>query len=150
MRWRPAAVARALRVLEGHFAELARAAAAPPPEAELSVLFMTDAALAQLHARFMADPAVTDVITFPARLEAGSAGEICISADAARRQARDRGASAELALYLVHGWLHLAGHDDRAPGPRRAMRAAERRALAILRRRRALPAFSFRPSARGR
>jgi probable rRNA maturation factor len=150
LRWSPAAVARALRLLEAHHGELARGAAPPPAEAELSVLFMTDAALARLHAQFLDDPAPTDVITFPARPEASSAGEICISADAARRQARGGGASAELALYLVHGWLHLAGHDDRAPGPRRAMRAAERRALALLRRGGALPRFSFRPSARGR
>ena len=41
----------------------------------------------------------------------GTAGEICVSADTAatyaRTQARDF--SAELTLYLVHGWLHLAG-----------------------------------------
>ncbi|HVW21707.1 MAG TPA: rRNA maturation RNase YbeY [Opitutaceae bacterium] len=149
LRYAPAELRRALRLLESRHPQLAAGGPWPPPEAELSVAFMTDPALAALHARFMDDPSATDVITFPARPETGSAGEICISADAALRQRRAGGPSAELALYLVHGWLHLAGHDDRSPGPRRAMRRAERRALALLRRNGALPAFSFRPSARG-
>ena len=59
------------------------------------------------------------------------------------RQRGRGGLSAELTLYLVHGWLHLAGHDDRAPGPRRAMRRAEAAALEVLRRAAALPRFSF-------
>ena len=47
--------------------------------------------------------------------------------------ARRASLSAELTLYLVHGWLHLAGHDDLAPAPGGAMRRAEARALKVLR-----------------
>ncbi len=141
----PTAVARALRVLERHRSGLGRPGAAPA-EGELSVAFLTDEALAGLHGRWLDDPAPTDVITFPGDPALASAGEICVSADAARRQASASGQafSHELALYLVHGWLHLAGHDDRAAGPRRLMRRAEARALALLKLERALPRFALR------
>jgi probable rRNA maturation factor len=123
------------------------------PAGELSLVFLTEAALAQLHADFMGDPTPTDVITFPGDASLGAAGEICISADAARREARGRGKaglSDELALYVIHGWLHLAGYDDRAPADRRAMRGAEARARRIWRAEGlgptfALRAFSVRP-----
>ena len=49
--------------------------------------------------------------------------------------------STELTLYLVHGWLHLAGYDDLVPAKKRLMRRAESRALKILRARECLPSF---------
>ena len=115
------------------------------PEGEISLVFLTDPALAQLHADFLADPTPTDVITFAGAPAAGTAGEICISADAALRQAgRRRDFSAELILYLVHGWLHLAGYDDLQPAKKRHMRRAESRALRLLRTAGALPKFTLR------
>jgi probable rRNA maturation factor len=113
------------------------------PPGELSLVFLTDAALAQLHRDFMGDPTATDVITFAGDPAAGLAGEICVSADTAAAYARThrRDFSAELTLYLVHGWLHLAGYDDLQPAKKRRMRAAEKRALVLLRQARALPAF---------
>lgn len=117
-----------------------------PPPGELSLVLLTDSALAKLHADFLADPTVTDVITFEGAPASGLAGEICVSADAARRQvgpARQR-FSDELTLYLVHGWLHLAGYDDLVPAKKRAMRRAEARAMKILRTAHALPRFAFR------
>ena len=113
------------------------------PPGELSIVFLTDPALAQLHADFMQDPTTTDVITFEGDLAAGLAGEICVSVDTARAYARSHRQvfSTELTLYLVHGWLHLAGYDDLRPARKRRMRAAEQRALALLRATRALPRF---------
>jgi probable rRNA maturation factor len=115
------------------------------PRGELSVAFLTDAALAGLHGRYLADESPTDVITFDGDPAHGTAGEICVSVDAAAgRSGRAKAAlSRELTLYLVHGWLHLAGYDDREPGARRAMRAAERRAMRLLSRSRAVPAFKL-------
>jgi probable rRNA maturation factor len=110
----------------------------------LSVVFLSDSELAALHGRFLDDPSLTDVITFPPTPDSESAGEICISADAARRAAGARGFSRELTLYLVHGWLHLAGHDDLKSGLKRRMRRAERRALALLATKRAIPQFTWR------
>jgi len=106
-------------------------------------------ALARLHARFLSDPSETDVITFPGDPALGTAGEICISAQAAARFARrkKRDFSGELTLYLVHGWLHLAGYDDRKPKDKRAMRRAEARAMRFLRAAGAIPKFrQQRPS----
>ncbi|MSU69983.1 MAG: rRNA maturation RNase YbeY [Opitutaceae bacterium] len=106
------------------------------PPGELSVVFLTDTALARLHAEFLADPAPTDVITFAGDQAQGLGGEICVSADAARRQAAARSQkafSAELTLYVVHGWLHLAGYDDHRPAQKRVMRRAEARALGLWR-----------------
>ena len=118
----------------------------PIPAGELSLVFLTDPALARLHADFLDDPTTTDVITFEGNPQLGTAGEICVSADTAAAYARAhrRDFSTELTLYLVHGWLHLAGHDDLEPARKRAMRRAEGRAMRALQRARAIPAFRFR------
>ncbi len=112
---------------------------------ELSLVFLTDPALAQIHADFLADPSTTDVITFEGQPALGTAGEICVSVDTAARFARThrRDLSTELTLYLVHGWLHLAGYDDLVPAKKRAMRRAEARALRLLARAAALPRFTL-------
>jgi probable rRNA maturation factor len=75
---------------------------------EISVVLVSDKRIAGVHRRFMNDPTPTDVITF-------DHGEILISAQTAKRQARQFGTSLahELRLYLVHGLLHLSGFDDK-------------------------------------
>ena len=100
----------------------------------LSVAFVSDAALARIHARFLSDPAPTDVIAFDLSDEQGEAGEIYVSVDCARRVGRQRGVGAarELALYLVHGSLHLCGYDDRSFRQRIRMRRAEQLVLRAL------------------
>ena len=110
---------------------LEASAAFPIAEGELSVVFVSDATIGQIHDDFMGDPSATDVITFPANAEMESAGEIIVSVDHALSRAEELGEpfSRELSLYLVHGWLHLAGYDDRNESDRKKMRAAERRVL---------------------
>ena len=113
---------------------------------EMSVAFLADAALARLHGDFMNDPTTTDVITFPAAAAGhDQAGEVCISVDTARAYAakHDRQFAEELTLYLIHGYLHLCGYDDRTPVTRRQMRGAERQAIAALRAARKMPAFAL-------
>ncbi len=116
------------------------------PEGELSLVFLTDAALAKIHADYLADPTPTDVITFDGDTVLGSAGEICVSADRAAVYAHqhDRDFPTELTLYLVHGWLHLAGYDDLKPAKKRQMRAAEARAIKLLQAAEAIPVFVLR------
>lgn len=106
----------------------------PIASGELSVVFVSDDEIARVHADFMDDPSPTDVITFPANASMESAGEIIVSVDHARSRAKELGEpfSRELSLYLVHGWLHLAGYDDRNDTDRAKMRAAEHEALAVL------------------
>ena len=81
-----------------------------PDLEEIEISFITDAVISAAHGRFMDDPAPTDVITF-------QHGEILISTDTAIRQAavHANDPQRECALYLIHGLLHLHGHDDHAP-----------------------------------
>lgn len=116
------------------------------PAGELSLVFLTDPALARLHADFLDDATPTDVITFEGHPALGTAGEVCVSADMAATYARRHGRdfARELTLYLVHGWLHLAGYDDLQPAKKRRMRAAEARAMRLLDQADAVPAFRLR------
>ena len=116
------------------------------PEGELSLAFVSDPALAKLHEKFFDDPSITDVITFEGEPAFGVAGEVCVSVDTAQRYAAEngRGFSEELSLYVIHGWLHLAGYDDLKPELKRAMRRAEARAEKILRPLGLLAAFELK------
>ncbi len=116
------------------------------PSGELSIVFLDDNALAQLHADFLADPSTTDVITFEGDPTHGVAGEICVSVDTAQAYAKQNGHdfATELLLYVVHGWLHLAGYDDLQPAKKRIMRRAEARALKILMQHKVTPGFALR------
>ena len=99
----------------------------------LAIVFVSDAALARLHARWLGDPSPTDVMAFDLGTEGtGPAGEIYVSVERARAEARRRRMrpERELTLYVVHGCLHLCGFDDRSEGDRALMRAAERTVLA--------------------
>jgi len=101
----------------------------------VDVVLVSDSALARLHGRHLADPSPTDVIAFDlSDPHGGVSAEIYASVERARMVARERGVAAgrELALYLVHGALHLSGFDDRRTAARRAMRAAERAVLDAL------------------
>jgi probable rRNA maturation factor len=75
---------------------------------ELCVVLVSDRRMAELHRRFLKEPGPTDVITF-------QHGEIFISTETARRQARRFRTTIEheLRLYLAHGLLHLHGFDDK-------------------------------------
>jgi probable rRNA maturation factor len=116
----------------------------PIPDGELSVALLGEETLQILHGKFLADPEPTDVITFPGDPEEDFAGEICISVDCAVRCGQERGIglSEELTLYLVHGWLHLAGLGDGTEEEKVTMRAAEERLISFLRGRCLIPDFA--------
>src|SRR5437868_2711581 len=80
------------------------------------VAIISDRHMARLHQRFSGAPGPTDVLTF-------RHGEIVISAEMARRQARAFGSTTEneLRLYILHGLLHLCGFDDTSARARAAM-----------------------------
>lgn len=75
---------------------------------EFNVILISDRRMAELHRRFLHEPGPTDVITF-------QHGEIFVSTETARRQARRFGTTAdhEMRLYIAHGLLHLHGFDDK-------------------------------------
>ena len=95
--------------------------------ASISVVLVSDKPIAQLHRQFMGIAGPTDVITF-------EHGEIVISVETAARQARafDSSLHRELCLYIVHGLLHLHGHDDRTPRDAARMARTQERIVADL------------------
>jgi probable rRNA maturation factor len=97
-------------------------------EAELSVSLVTDDEIAELHLRYMDEEGPTDVLSFPLDDvdEEGPRilGDVVISPSAAERNNPSDPAS-ELRLLLVHGLLHLLGHDHEADADRTAMWALQ-------------------------
>ena len=94
------------------------------PDLPVSLLLTDDREIARIHGEFLADPTPTDVISFAI----DGCAELVVSVETARRTARELGhaVAAEVALYVVHGILHVCGFDDTKPRDRIRMRAAER------------------------
>jgi probable rRNA maturation factor len=107
------------------------------PLVDVSVTFIGDAAMADLHMRWMDLPGTTDVMSFPMdELRPGEQGEgvlgdIVIDPEVARRQALAAGHSTmdEILLLTVHGMLHLMGFDHAQPQEKTEMFGYQRQLL---------------------
>jgi len=113
------------------------------PSAELSMVLLDTAAMADLHMRWMDLPGPTDVMSFPMdelepggrpdALEPGPSmlGDIVLCPEFAAGQADAAGHSLgqELALLTVHGVLHLLGYDHAEPDEEKEMFALQRELL---------------------
>src|SRR6202011_2934415 len=113
------------------------------PAAELSMVLLDTAAMADLHMGWMDLPGPTDVMSFPMdELEPGGRpdapepgpamlGDIVWSPEFAAEQAAAAGHSLghELALLTIHGVLHLLGYDHAEPDEEKEMFALQRRLL---------------------
>lgn len=98
--------------------------------AEISIAVVGDAEMQRLNRSYLQHDYPTDVLSFPLHRDVRSgqlAGEIIVSLPTARRTARTLGWAPrwELLLYVVHGTLHLVGHDDKTRAAQHRMRAAE-------------------------
>lgn len=108
------------------------------PLQDLSIIFLNDATMADLHGQFMNDPTTTDVMTFPIELDRRGqkaiSGEVYVCIPEARRQAKSRGTAVEreVLLYALHGVLHLCGFDDRTEQDYRRMHRREDQILTEL------------------
>ncbi len=91
---------------------------------EVEVAIVSDRVIADVHRRFMNIPGPTDVITF-------EHGEIVASAQTAALYARQygHGVDRELALYIIHGLLHLNGYDDHTRSDAARMGRTQQRIL---------------------
>lgn len=125
-------------------------------DAELSLLFVDEDTMADLNQRFMGEVGPTDVLAFTldpvAPAEPGVAatdvagggrgaeqvprllGDVVVCPAVAARQAAERGndIEAEVALLVVHGILHILGHDHAKPDEARRMEARQTRLLGEL------------------
>ena len=88
------------------------------PECEVSVSFVDDDYMTELHIKWMDEPGTTDVLSFPMDMpqtpgEAVTLGDIVISPVVASEQAKAQGHSIEHEIYIlaVHGLLHIIGYD---------------------------------------
>ncbi|ULE31959.1 rRNA maturation RNase YbeY [Mycobacterium sp. IDR2000157661] len=113
------------------------------PAAELSMVLLDTAAMADLHMRWMDLPGPTDVMSFPMdELEPGGRpdapepgpalfGDIALCPEFAATQAGAAGHSLgqELALLTVHGVLHLLGYDHAEPDEEKEMFTLQRQLL---------------------
>lgn len=99
------------------------------PDFEISLAFVDNPTIHRLNKRFLDHDEPTDVLTFPLG-DGGKklAGELILGVEVAKEQAAERGhdVQAELALYVIHGLLHLCGYDDKSPKAEREMRQRER------------------------
>jgi probable rRNA maturation factor len=97
--------------------------------ADINIVIVDDTQIKKMNKEFLGRSYVTDVISFDLSDEegGGKAFELVINAQEARRQAKSRGhsAEAELALYIVHGFLHDVGFDDAKQRQANRMHQAE-------------------------
>lgn len=103
------------------------------PQADLSILLVDEETMAQYHERFMDLPGPTDVMSFPMdELRApdddedpplGLLGDIVLCPQVTERQAAENGREphAEAEYLLIHGLLHLLGHDHAEPEEKATM-----------------------------
>lgn len=107
--------------------------------ADLSCIFVTDRTIQALNKKYLKRNHPTDVLAFD--YGGGTVyrvpmfiGEIIISAEAAVKNAKlyRSTVQAEIALYLIHGLLHLLGYDDHSHRDRRRMRDKEKELLEVV------------------
>ena len=103
---------------------------------EISLAFVDNPTIHVLNKRYLDHDEPTDVLSFPLSEPSAKklAGELVIGAEVARDQAQARGhdVQAELALYVIHGLLHLCGYDDKDDRDAQEMRTRERHYLQSL------------------
>lgn len=107
-------------------------------EGAVSLVLTDDVGIRKLNARFRDQDRATDVLAFPLHEQGEDGvvylGDVAISLERAVAQAPrfHNLPEAELARLIAHGLLHLLGYDHHTPLEGKAMKAAERRALARL------------------
>lgn len=116
--------------------------AAGEGESALSLTLVGDETIRELNREHRGKDKATDVLSFPlfepGEETGGEAerllGDVVISVDTARRQAAEYDAPLQNEIYrlLIHGILHVLGHDHEVPDERAAMEAEERRLAAAI------------------
>lgn len=100
---------------------------------DIGYMFVDDEKILEVNREYLGHDYYTDVITFDYDEDDIVSGDIVISLDTVRSNAELFGKSYddELRRVIIHGILHLCGINDKGPGEREIMEAAENKALAI-------------------
>ncbi len=101
---------------------------------EIAYIFVDDEKILDVNRQYLQHDYYTDIITFDYCEGDVISGDLFISLDTVRSNAELVGATYEHELnrVIIHGILHLCGIDDKGPGEREIMEAAENRALALI------------------
>lgn len=101
---------------------------------EIGYMFVDDEKILEVNREYLGHDYYTDIITFDYDESDVLNGDIVISVDTVRSNAEQFGKSFddELHRVIIHGILHLCGINDKGPGERELMEAAEDKALALL------------------
>lgn len=99
-------------------------------DAELSIVFVDNKRIKELNTTFLGHRNATDVLSFPYHEPSGHdtiAGEVIVSVEMAIQWAQKHAYSVEgeIALYLIHGILHLLGYDDKQKSDAKKMHQRE-------------------------
>lgn len=101
---------------------------------DIGYMFVDDEKILEVNREYLGHNYYTDVITFDYDEDDVVSGDIVISLDTVRSNAELFGKEYddELHRVIIHGILHLCGINDKGPGEREIMEAAENKALALL------------------
>ena len=101
---------------------------------DIGYMFVDDEKILEVNREYLGHDYYTDVITFDYDEDDVVSGDIVISLDTVRSNAELFGKEYddELHRVIIHGILHLCGINDKGPGEREIMEAAENKALALL------------------
>ena len=100
---------------------------------EIGYLFVNDKKILEINREYLGHDYYTDIITFDYDEDDIINGDLIISLDTVRTNAELCGKEYEEELYrvIIHGILHLCGLNDKGPGEREIMEAAENKALSM-------------------
>ena len=101
---------------------------------EISYFFCNDERILEVNREYLHHDYYTDIITFDYCEGNRLSGDLFISLDTVRSNAEmlDTNYYTELHRVIIHGVLHLCGINDKGPGEREIMEAAENKALLLL------------------
>ena len=101
---------------------------------DVGYMFVNDEKILEVNNEYLGHDYYTDIITFDYDEGDTINGDLVISLDTVRTNAEKFGKDydEELHRVIIHGILHLCGINDKGPGEREIMEAAENRALALL------------------
>ena len=101
---------------------------------DIGYMFVDDEKILEVNREYLGHDYYTDVITFDYDEDDVVSGDIVISLDTVRSNAELFGKEYddELHRVIIHGILHLCGINDKGPGEREIMEAAENKARALL------------------